>query len=148
LTTHSRRRTTLATSPSLPDFSKNQATIVMGSDPSMTTLNSTGGESNTFIAPPPTLPSGRVWVAPAAKPFKCPVPGCDKAYKQANGLKYHRLHGHCNNRAREGSGDGEDGRETIEEKPYGCYVGAGCGKRYKKYVCSSRRSSKLIMALV
>jgi transcription factor SFP1 len=30
------------------------------------------------------------------KPFKCPAPGCDKAYKQMNGLKYHRLHGHCN----------------------------------------------------
>ncbi len=30
------------------------------------------------------------------KPYKCPAPGCDKAYKQMNGLKYHRLHGHCN----------------------------------------------------
>lgn len=30
------------------------------------------------------------------KPFKCPNAGCDKAYKQANGLKYHRLHGSCN----------------------------------------------------
>ncbi|PWN31083.1 hypothetical protein BDZ90DRAFT_34627 [Jaminaea rosea] len=33
---------------------------------------------------------------PIEKPFKCPNPGCDKAYKQANGLKYHRLHGSCN----------------------------------------------------
>ncbi|KAK0528867.1 Transcriptional regulator of ribosomal biogenesis proteins [Tilletia horrida] len=31
-----------------------------------------------------------------SKPFKCPEPGCDKAYKQMNGLKYHKLHGHCN----------------------------------------------------
>lgn len=30
------------------------------------------------------------------KPYKCPAPGCDKAYKQMNGLKYHRIHGHCN----------------------------------------------------
>lgn len=30
------------------------------------------------------------------KPYKCPAPGCDKAYKQMNGLKYHRLHGACN----------------------------------------------------
>ena len=30
------------------------------------------------------------------KPYKCPAAGCDKAYKQMNGLKYHRLHGHCN----------------------------------------------------
>lgn len=37
-------------------------------------------------------------VAPGTmdKPFKCPSPGCDKAYKQMNGLKYHRVHGHCN----------------------------------------------------
>ena len=100
-----------------------------------------------FTPPPPSLPSGRVWVAPANKPFKCPVPGCDKAYKQQNGLKYHKLHGHCNNRARVDSaclgfsltlmhvGEGNpvqtDGRETLEMKPYGCYVGAACGKRYK-----------------
>ncbi|KAE8229962.1 hypothetical protein CF326_g5049 [Tilletia indica] len=31
-----------------------------------------------------------------SKPFKCLQPGCDKAYKQMNGLKYHKLHGHCN----------------------------------------------------
>lgn len=108
--------------------------IVMGSDPTMKHLNHRG---RTLIAPPPTLPSGRPWVAPAAKPFKCPVPGCDKAYKQQNGLKYHRLHGNCNNRLGgsgrpDASGDETDGRETLEEKPYGCYVGAACGKRYKK----------------
>ncbi|KAK9694667.1 Transcriptional regulator of ribosomal biogenesis proteins [Basidiobolus ranarum] len=31
------------------------------------------------------------------KPYKCPVPGCEKSYKNANGLKYHKLHGHCSN---------------------------------------------------
>lgn len=30
------------------------------------------------------------------RPYKCTSPGCDKAYKQMNGLKYHRLHGQCN----------------------------------------------------
>jgi len=30
------------------------------------------------------------------RPYKCLSPGCDKAYKQMNGLKYHRLHGQCN----------------------------------------------------
>lgn len=34
------------------------------------------------------------------RPYKCPAPGCDKAYKQMNGLKYHRLHGHCNQNLR------------------------------------------------
>jgi transcription factor SFP1 len=30
------------------------------------------------------------------RPYKCQSAGCDKAYKQMNGLKYHRLHGQCN----------------------------------------------------
>ncbi|EST09553.1 Zinc finger C2H2-type/integrase DNA-binding domain protein [Kalmanozyma brasiliensis GHG001] len=38
----------------------------------------------------------RAGAANVDKPYKCPAPGCDKAYKQMNGLKYHRLHGHCN----------------------------------------------------
>lgn len=40
-------------------------------------------------------PSGRPYTPPSEKPFKCSVAGCDKSYKQQNGLKYHRLHGHC-----------------------------------------------------
>lgn len=122
-----------AADPEQPDLedAEDSPRIVMGNDPTIKHLNHKG---RTLIAPPPTLPSGRAWVAPAAKPFKCPVPGCDKAYKQQNGLKYHRLHGNCNNRlgGREGEEGGYDGRETLEEKPYGCYVGAACGKRYKK----------------
>ena len=35
------------------------------------------------------------------KPYRCSHPGCDKAYKNPNGLKYHNLHGHC-------EGDEED----------------------------------------
>jgi len=30
------------------------------------------------------------------KPYKCKNVGCDKAYKNMNGLKYHRMHGVCN----------------------------------------------------
>lgn len=72
-------------------------------------------------------PSGRPYTPPSEKPFKCSVSGCDKSYKQQNGLKYHRLHGHCNqnNVGKEGSG------ERGEGKPYVCHVGS-CGKRYKK----------------
>ncbi|CAO3615763.1 unnamed protein product [Cunninghamella blakesleeana] len=55
----------------------------------------------------------------ADKPYKCTVQGCDKAYKNPNGLKYHKEHGHCS---------------MIEEneipKPYQCTIG-DCGKRYK-----------------
>jgi transcription factor SFP1 len=74
------------------------------------------------------------------KPFKCPVIGCEKAYKNQNGLKYHKQHGHQNQQLKEN----EDGTFSIvdpltsipypgtvgmeKEKPYRCDV---CGKRYK-----------------
>jgi hypothetical protein len=49
------------------------------------------------------------------RPFVCPVSGCGKTYKNANGLKYHAIHGH-------------DG--VLVEKPHKCPFN-GCGKRYK-----------------
>ncbi|KAF2017617.1 hypothetical protein BU24DRAFT_344600 [Aaosphaeria arxii CBS 175.79] len=74
------------------------------------------------------------------KPFRCPVIGCEKAYKNQNGLKYHKQHGHQNQQLKEN----EDGTFSIvdpltsipypgtvgmeKEKPYRCEV---CGKRYK-----------------
>ncbi|KAJ8123365.1 hypothetical protein ONZ43_g674 [Nemania bipapillata] len=74
------------------------------------------------------------------KPFKCPVIGCEKAYKNQNGLKYHKQHGHQNQQLHE-NGDGtfsivnpetsapypgETGME--KEKPHKCEY---CHKRYK-----------------
>lgn len=53
----------------------------------------------------------------ADKPYQCTVPGCDKSYKNPNGLKYHTLHGHGL-------------PSNDEDKPYKCTV-SGCGKRYK-----------------
>lgn len=74
------------------------------------------------------------------KPFKCPVIGCDKTYKNQNGLKYHRLHGHQNQKLQLNA-DGTysvidplsnapypEGVELEKDKPYRCEV---CGKRYK-----------------
>jgi hypothetical protein len=58
----------------------------------------------------------------ADKPYKCPVAGCDKAYKNPNGLKYHNQHGHC-------SLDSDENENSIS-KPYQCTIG-DCGKRYK-----------------
>ncbi|KAI8338687.1 hypothetical protein BC941DRAFT_423588 [Chlamydoabsidia padenii] len=55
----------------------------------------------------------------ADKPYKCMVQGCDKAYKNPNGLKYHKEHGHCN-----------DNEMNETPKPYQCTIG-DCGKRYK-----------------
>ncbi|KAF9927967.1 hypothetical protein BGZ67_007223 [Mortierella alpina] len=75
------------------------------------------------------------------KPYRCAVPGCDKAYKNPNGLKYHNLHGHSSSSSSSssatssscaGSGDGTvtgDG-EGVENKPYVCTF-LECGKRYK-----------------
>lgn len=74
------------------------------------------------------------------KPFKCPVIGCEKAYKNQNGLKYHKQHGHQTQQLHAN----EDGTFSIvnpetdapypgtlgmeKEKPFSCDV---CGKRYK-----------------
>ncbi|KAI9254292.1 hypothetical protein BY458DRAFT_480908 [Sporodiniella umbellata] len=58
----------------------------------------------------------------ADKPYKCPVGGCDKAYKNPNGLKHHSQHGHCSLSM--------DESESIASKPYQCTIGE-CGKRYK-----------------
>ncbi|KAL7318663.1 Transcriptional regulator of ribosomal biogenesis proteins [Mucor circinelloides] len=56
------------------------------------------------------------------KPYRCQVEDCDKAYKNANGLKYHRLHGHC---------PPSEGSEALDaNKPYTCSLG-NCRKRYK-----------------
>ncbi|KAI1323213.1 hypothetical protein F5Y16DRAFT_412752 [Xylariaceae sp. FL0255] len=74
------------------------------------------------------------------KPFKCPVKGCEKAYKNQNGLKYHKHHGHQNQRLHENVDGtfsivdpetlapypGETGME--KEKPHKCEY---CHKRYK-----------------
>ncbi|BFZ65223.1 Transcriptional regulator of ribosomal bioproteinsis proteins [Saitoella coloradoensis] len=82
------------------------------------------------------------------KPYKCKVPGCDKAYKNQNGLKYHKLHGHCNSNnplqtspppvnTNAASVLGEGGLPALPasltthiavEKPYRCEL---CCKRYK-----------------
>ncbi|KAF9997083.1 hypothetical protein BGZ79_009188 [Entomortierella chlamydospora] len=56
------------------------------------------------------------------KPYRCTVPGCDKSYKNANGLKYHNQHGHSSH----GLGDAD----SPETRPYVCTF-LECGKRYK-----------------
>lgn len=74
------------------------------------------------------------------KPFKCPVIGCEKTYKNQNGLKYHRQHGHQNQKLQLND-DGTysimdplsntpypDGMGMEKDKPYRCEI---CGKRYK-----------------
>ncbi|KAI8080712.1 uncharacterized protein B0P05DRAFT_539292 [Gilbertella persicaria] len=57
------------------------------------------------------------------KPYKCPIAGCDKAYKNPNGLKYHQMHGHSEE-------DPLSEAERDAQKPYMCTIGY-CNKRYK-----------------
>jgi transcription factor SFP1 len=66
-----------------------------------------------------------------AKPFRCPKPGCNKSYKQANGLKYHLQHGSCNFAPRDESIDCLSEKEAEARlKPYQCQV-PPCTRRYK-----------------
>ncbi|KAF9434279.1 Transcriptional regulator of ribosomal biogenesis proteins [Entomortierella beljakovae] len=57
-----------------------------------------------------------------SKPYRCTVLGCDKSYKNPNGLKYHNQHGHSSN----SFGD----TDSPESRPYACSF-LECGKRYK-----------------
>ncbi|KAF9358424.1 hypothetical protein BGX26_001769 [Mortierella sp. AD094] len=66
---------------------------------------------------------GRPGVSGADKPYRCTVNGCDKAYKNPNGLKYHNQHGHC---SMPGSADDD----KSNSKPYRCTF-LDCGKCYK-----------------
>ncbi|ORY87995.1 hypothetical protein BCR37DRAFT_20149 [Protomyces lactucae-debilis] len=65
------------------------------------------------------------------KPYKCQIPGCDKAYKNQNGLKYHKMHGNCASNPAALTGDGSHPTDLMpqyENKPYKCNL---CNKRYK-----------------
>ncbi|CAE6497201.1 unnamed protein product [Rhizoctonia solani] len=66
-----------------------------------------------------------------SKPYKCPTPGCNKSYKQANGLKYHITHGQCSFVPMDPRLEGleEEDYERIT-RPYDCRVG-NCNRRYK-----------------
>lgn len=66
------------------------------------------------------------------KPYKCPIPGCDKAYKNQNGLKYHKMHGNCAANPLAYAAAQASGQPVSymvqENKPYSCNL---CAKRYK-----------------
>ncbi|KZT38381.1 hypothetical protein SISSUDRAFT_756732 [Sistotremastrum suecicum HHB10207 ss-3] len=66
-----------------------------------------------------------------SKPFRCPKEGCNKSYKQANGLKYHIQHGSCNFTPQDPSLDGMSDKEAERKlRPYQCQV-PPCTRRYK-----------------
>lgn len=48
------------------------------------------------VFPEPALPQPSLFSS--HKPWRCPNPGCNKAYKQSNGLKYHQQKGYVSDR--------------------------------------------------
>ncbi|CAO3594520.1 unnamed protein product [Absidia cylindrospora] len=80
--------------------------------------------SNAFLAHAGVLLASSTYhaIQHVDKPYKCAVQGCNKSYKNPNGLKYHNQHGHCNLVT--------DEIENVASKPYQCTIG-NCGKRYK-----------------
>lgn len=67
------------------------------------------------------------------KPWRCPNPGCNKAYKQSNGLKYHQQKGQCDFAIHDAVDLGLSIEEAEERsRPFVCAVGAGCNKRYRQ----------------
>lgn len=83
------------------------------------------------VFPEPALPQPSLFSS--HKPWRCPNPGCNKAYKQSNGLKYHQQKGQCDFAIH----DAVDLGLTLEEaeernRPFVCAVGAGCTKRYRQ----------------
>jgi transcription factor SFP1 len=49
------------------------------------------------------------------KPYRCEVPGCDKTYKNKNGLKYHILNGHIDPALKEAASQ-ERKQQRLEER--------------------------------
>ncbi|KAJ3065156.1 hypothetical protein HDU98_011456 [Podochytrium sp. JEL0797] len=85
-----------------------------------------GATTPTATTAPVTATTAPVAVTAAAseeRPFKCQMEGCEKDYKNANGLRYHMRNSHA-----EDLGDPE--RNEMVQRPYQCVVGE-CGKRYK-----------------
>ncbi|KAF9428109.1 Transcriptional regulator of ribosomal biogenesis proteins [Podila epigama] len=66
---------------------------------------------------------GRPGVPGSDKPYRCTIDGCDKAYKNPNGLKYHNQHGHSSTLSAN-----ED--DKFNSRPYRCTF-LDCGKCYK-----------------
>ncbi|BEJ04571.1 hypothetical protein CcaverHIS641_0203880 [Cutaneotrichosporon cavernicola] len=81
--------------------------------------------ADTPLPPPSLFTTHKAW--------RCPNPGCNKAYKQSNGLKYHLAKGQCDFAIHDAIGNGLTLEEAEQRaRPYVCAVGAGCDKRYRQ----------------
>lgn len=85
-----------------------------------------------MMSPPQVIEHPGSNLVVVEKPYKCPVPGCDKAYKNQNGLKYHKMHGNCAANPIAFAAAQASGQPVSymvqENKPYSCNL---CAKRYK-----------------
>ncbi|OCF36748.1 hypothetical protein I316_01344 [Kwoniella heveanensis BCC8398] len=90
-----------------------------------------GGTPSKNLLPEPALPQPSLFSS--HKPWRCPNPGCNKAYKQSNGLKYHQQKGQCDFAIHDAVDLGLSIEEAEERnRPFVCAVGAGCTKRYRQ----------------
>ncbi|WWC89445.1 uncharacterized protein L201_004369 [Kwoniella dendrophila CBS 6074] len=117
-----------ATTP-LEELPEGAITPTMGSGsttPNKGFTGTNGFNLNDLQLPQPSLFSSH-------KPWRCPNPGCNKAYKQSNGLKYHQMKGQCDFAIHDAVDLGLSLEEAEERnRPYVCAVGAGCNKRYRQ----------------
>ncbi|WVR07152.1 hypothetical protein IAU60_004193 [Kwoniella sp. DSM 27419] len=95
------------------------------------TTTSTANGAVKPAMPEPPLPQPSLFSS--HKPWRCPNPGCNKAYKQSNGLKYHQQKGQCDFAIHDAVDLGLSIEEAEERnRPFVCAVGAGCTKRYRQ----------------
>ncbi|CCG84344.1 protein of unknown function [Taphrina deformans PYCC 5710] len=96
------------------------------------TQNHQGYTNPEMMSPPQVIEHPGSNLVVVEKPYKCPVPGCDKAYKNQNGLKYHKMHGNCAANPIAFAAAQASGQPVSymvqENKPYSCNL---CAKRYK-----------------
>lgn len=71
------------------------ASASAASQPSSTST-SAAAPNTPKVFPEPALPQPSLFSS--HKPWRCPNPGCNKAYKQSNGLKYHQQKGYVSDR--------------------------------------------------
>lgn len=137
-----RRRESTSTAPTVEDalaFFSNPSSA----DPSLPrALQANKNPSAPSSIYEETSAFGKNYTPPSAKPFKCEIDGCTAAYRQMNGLKYHRLHGKCK------IPNGET-KKSTEDRRFVCHW-TECDKSYKNmnglryhYVSSFRLSLEL-----
>ncbi|KAI9478856.1 MAG: hypothetical protein EXX96DRAFT_609291 [Benjaminiella poitrasii] len=112
--------TTVADSPRHTPSLKSNKEIVVLTEPSLLKHESSLVRLSNSSSSDASVNENIYMTCLADRPYRCHIENCDKAYKNANGLKYHRIHGHIQ------PNDNND----FMEKPFICLV-SSCRKCYK-----------------